>query len=435
MNTLKGNWVLCAAMLLLTACSTSKRIGSLANKSLLHHNALAGAHTGIAIYDAGSSKYLYTHQSNKYFTPASNIKLFTLFAAQQHLHDSIIGARYQLIGDEIVVYATGDPTFLHPDFAHQPLLSLLQHPAIKEVTINTPFASEAFGRGWSWSDYTEPYMAERDPMPMYGNVATFAITGDSLQTVPGAVKDITVGNLPKYKGWKVTRKLGGHFFEIDTATGPVEKQISLTLAMDKGAFAAHYLADTLHKVVTGDRQLPDTNQTKTIYTQPADSLYKLMMHRSDNFFAEQTLLMVANQKLGIMNDKAVIDTLLTTQFANMPQPPQWVDGSGLSRYNLCTPQDLVWLLQQLQQHMGMPRLQVILPGANEGTLSGWYKGYEGSIWAKTGTLSNNVALSGYLITKRNKQLIFSILINNHTTRAANARGAIERFLTGLIDTL
>ena len=68
---------------------------------------------------------------------------------------------------------------------------------------------------------------------------------------------------------------------------------------------------------------------------------KTMMHRSDNFFAEQSLLMVSNKLLDVMNDEKIIDTLLKTDFKDLPQKPGWVDGSGLSQYNLFTPQDFV----------------------------------------------------------------------------------------------
>jgi len=50
------------------------------------------------------------------------------------------------------------------------------------------------------------------------------------------------------------------------------------------------------------------------------------------------------------------------------------------------------------------------------------------LFAKTGTLSNNCALSGYLITKKNKVLIFSVLANNYSTGATPVRKAVEKFL-------
>jgi D-alanyl-D-alanine carboxypeptidase/D-alanyl-D-alanine-endopeptidase (penicillin-binding protein 4) len=74
-----------------------------------------------------------------------------------------------------------------------------------------------------------------------------------------------------------------------------------------------------------------------------------------------------------------------------------------------------------------------LPTGNEGTLSGLYTNYAGRIYAKTGTLSNHVALSGYLLTRKGKTLIFSVLVNAHQRSASEVRKTIEKFLTGLID--
>ena len=56
---------------------------------------------------------------------------------------------------------------------------------------------------------------------------------------------------------------------------------------------------------------------------------------------------------------------------------------------------------------------------------------EGFIFAKTGTLSGVVALSGFIYTKKNKMLIFSILVNNHQASATQVRRAMEKFVLGL----
>jgi len=129
-----------------------------------------------------------------------------------------------------------------------------------------------------------------------------------------------------------------------------------------------------------------------------------------------------------MSDERMIDTLLKTDLKDIPQQPKWVDGSGLSRYNLFTPQDFVYLLKKIKDEFDWKRIQNILPTGGEGTLSSYYKSEKGYIFAKTGTLSNNCALSGYLITKKNKVLIFSILVNNYKTGATPIRRSVEGFL-------
>jgi D-alanyl-D-alanine carboxypeptidase/D-alanyl-D-alanine-endopeptidase (penicillin-binding protein 4) len=156
-----------------------------------------------------------------------------------------------------------------------------------------------------------------------------------------------------------------------------------------------------------------------------------MMHRSDNFFAEQSLLMVSNEMLGVMNDEMIIDTLLKTDFKDLPQKPRWVDGSGLSRYNLFTPQDFVFILNKMMNEFGMERIKVILPTGGEGTISNYYQADSNYIYAKTGSLSGVVSLSGYLYTKKNKLLVFSILVNNHQASATGVRKAVEKFIQGI----
>ena len=95
-------------------------------------------------------------------------------------------------------------------------------------------------------------------------------------------------------------------------------------------------------------------------------MLKLMMHESDNFFAEQTLLMVGNEKIGIMDDNKTIDTLLKSDFLGIPQKPKWVDGSGLSRYNLMTPQDFVWILKLARPGTAVPNCESSMYKASSG---------------------------------------------------------------------
>ncbi len=143
------------------------------------------------------------------------------------------------------------------------------------------------------------------------------------------------------------------------------------------------LEDTLHKKI-GDWYYFHVRPffKDVIHSQPTDSLLKPMMHRSDNFFAEQTLLMVSNEFLHYMSDEKVIDTILKTDFKDLPQKPRWVDGSGLSRYNLFTPQDMVAILNKMQTEFGMERIKEIFPAGNEGTLTNYYNAGKGYLFAK-----------------------------------------------------
>jgi D-alanyl-D-alanine carboxypeptidase/D-alanyl-D-alanine-endopeptidase (penicillin-binding protein 4) len=189
------------------------------------------------------------------------------------------------------------------------------------------------------------------------------------------------------------------------------------------------LSDTLHKVIA----IASSNKTgfKILNSIPADSLFTPMMHRSDNFFAEQTLMMCSSRLWDTISSRKMIDYMRTTYLSQLPDTPRWVDGSGLSRYNLFTPRDFVTVLTDMYKAYDTTRLYNILATGGKGTLKNYYK--QQFVHAKTGTLSGCVALSGYLVTKKKKTLVFSVLVNNHNNSASNVRRTVESFLTKIYE--
>ncbi len=170
----------------------------------------------------------------------------------------------------------------------------------------------------------------------------------------------------------------------------------------------------------------------SINSRPADSVFIPMMHRSDNFFAEQTLLMVSQQRLRYMSDESVIKTILDSMLngplADLPQKPSWVDGSGLSRFNLFSPRDFVSVLIKLKNEFGMDRMKKILPTGGSGTLKNYYRADSGYVYVKTGSLTGVLCLSGYIYTNKNHLLEFSVLVNNHNGGTSAIRRAVEAYV-------
>ena len=79
----------------------------------------------------------------------------------------------------------------------------------------------------------------------------------------------------------------------------------------------------------------------------------------------------------------------------------------------------------------MERLKKILPTGGSGTFKNYYQKDRGFIYAKTGSLSNHIAISGFLLTKKGKWIIFSILTNQFQGSATKVRRAEEKFLEGI----
>ncbi len=166
-----------------------------------------------------------------------------------------------------------------------------------------------------------------------------------------------------------------------------------------------------------------------------DSLYKKMLQDSDNLFAEQLLLMAAGQISDTLKAEIAIDYVQDELFKEMPDEIKWVDGSGLSRYNLLTPRSLVWVLEKIYREVPRERLFALLPaGGVSGSLKNDYKAPAGKppfIFAKTGTLSNNHSLSGYLITSSGKVLIFSFMNNHYMVPTAVVKSRMDEVLREL----
>jgi len=72
-------------------------------------------HVGFYLYDLASKKVKFDYNGSKYFTPASNTKIFTFYTSLKLLGDSIASLRYIERGDSLIFQGMGDPSFLYKD--------------------------------------------------------------------------------------------------------------------------------------------------------------------------------------------------------------------------------------------------------------------------------------------------------------------------------
>jgi D-alanyl-D-alanine carboxypeptidase/D-alanyl-D-alanine-endopeptidase (penicillin-binding protein 4) len=425
-----------------SGCSPQHRIQHLARQHFLNTQEIQTSHAGIVVFDPEQKRSLYTYNANKYFVPASNTKIVTCYAALKHLGDSIAGIKYAETDKALWVRPTGDPTLLHRDFSSQPVMQFLRQKA-KPVFIELAgWKSTAWGSGWSWDDFDQSYMAERSSLPIYGNILEWHQELDSSTNIPNASPSVSIYSYPEVN-WKVhfdpsspgvelsvTRSMQENEFFI--REGKKKMSVDIPFVTKGAASAVGFLKDSLPDgIAIADPSDAVSTKYNTLFSRPLDSLLQPMMHRSDNFFAEQILLMVSERMLGEMNIEKVTDTLLRSDLSDLPQRPRWADGSGLSRYNLFSPMDIVTILEKARNEFGMERIKEIFPTGGEGTLSSVYLSEKGKIYAKTGTLSGVVALSGYLYTRKEKWIAFSVMVNNHKGTSSTIRKSIEHFLTAV----
>ena len=429
-NWFKVLLIVVAVAMVLSACSVRK-----AQKTLLASEAVKGAHIGIAIYNDTKGAWLTKYQSDHYFTPASNTKILATYLGLQFLGDSLPGWSMAETADSIFLMPQGDPSFMHPEFSYQPVVDLIQSTKKQVViTANQQDRFGVFGNGWAWNDYAEDYQPERSRMPIYGNVVHFYQNNKKITAIKPFYFFRDYVDLDKVQEKNWTRNASGNRFYTTTEINKRNYfQVPFSQQNPPLLMAVSLLRDTIAKAIVFNNNLKSPTQGfKTIKTVPTDTLLKIMMLRSDNFYADQILLMASEQLLGRMDDAALIDTASKLIFSNLPQRMRWADGSGLSRYNLNTPENYVTILKQMQSKFGEERVKNIFEKGGEGTIAAYYKNFPGTIYAKTGTLGGQVALSGFIYTPKNQKLYFSVLVANHMSpSSAQVRRAVEKYLTSV----
>lgn len=438
--------VLLFSIVLLASCSMQQKIHKQAQQLLIKDSSLLEAHVGIAVQDNETGKLLYGYQSDKRFTPASNTKIYSCYTAMKYLPAHLPAAILTDLDTAILITPTGDPSFLHPDFTTHPFFEKLRS-INKPIYIHAEnWQSAALGDGWSWNDYSEDYMTERSAFPVYGNLIHWYQEKSTKEnpTNPNDTVDLFVYSIPEVE-WPVNFGKSGNSLRIERD----QYRNAFTLFEGKEKSATVSVPFITQGIQTGLRLLKDSLgkeirladeqtlkaakgiKTETVYSQPTDSLLKIMMHRSDNFYADMCLQMVSQQVLKKMDEDAIIAEVLKRDLSGLPQQPRWVDGSGLSRYNQFSPADMLHVLNKLREEQSWERIKTIFPKNGTGTLRAYQSRKDEFIYAKTGSLSGVLCLSGYVLSKKGKWYTFSIMVNNHHGIPAVIRKRMEAFLEKL----
>jgi len=409
-------------ILFLVSCSSQKYIANAINE----HESRFSHHSGFILYDVEQNKTVFNHNSNKYFTPASNTKILTFYTASCLLDDSIPGLYYVQRNDSTIIWGSGDPSLFNEHLPSSKITSFLS-------SLDTIYFSGAnyhdkhFGPGWAWDDYYYDFSAEKSALPMYGNILSVRkeTNFDSLIFIPNYFKESVEFENPSYKG-DLERSIGNNEFVLSPSSKEQYNLAAPFIANNNTLVAL--LNDTLNTIVKSvNLSLPD--EYNVMHSVPTDSALKRMMLYSDNFIAEQLLLVCSSIVSDSLNSETAINWAQDSLLEQSPDPFIWIDGSGLSRYNLMTPRSAVWLWKKLLSLYGEDKLfSLIGRGGEPGQLETYYQAEQPYIFAKTGTLSNNYSLSGFLKTKSGKLLIFSFMNSNFPKKAAPVKRNVESIL-------
>lgn len=425
-------FIVAILLFLLSSCATDRKAGRKLER-IFKDSPVIGSHpVGFMITDLNSGKVIYQKGADQYFTPASNAKLFTFYAGLQMLPDSVPALRYVEKGDSLIFWGTGDPSFLQTQLKGTSVLKFLKTSDRKLFFSPGRYTGQIYGQGWSWDDYNDYYQAEINELPLMDNLVAFSNKKGKIGAKPVSFHDWLVADTLNNAGeYMIKRDFNTNIFKYPgkgMIPNEYAQQIPYKLST---ALTLKLLQDTLQKAV-GTLTMKMPANARTIYSVPAENVLREMMLPSDNFIAEQLLLVYSNQFQQELNGIAAIEYVKTNYLQQLPDKPVWVDGSGLSRMNLFTPRDMVSILQMIDRKVNnREKLFSMLPaGGKTGTLKNAYpKTDHPFVYGKTGTLSGIYNQSGYLLSSKGRTLAFSFMNNNFVEPVAEVRKEIARVMT------
>ncbi|WP_375474198.1 D-alanyl-D-alanine carboxypeptidase/D-alanyl-D-alanine-endopeptidase [uncultured Nostoc sp.] len=412
---------------------------------------------GILIQPLSTGPTLYSRDAQKYFTPASNLKLLTTAAALQKLGANfrIRTSIYQNGNGVLRVVGRGDPSL--SDTQLQILAQQLKQKGITQI--QRLIADDSYIQGdivnptWQWEDVQSSDGAPVSSFILNQNIFSFKLVpqavGKSLQVVwidPGEAKQwriinqsVTVPqNQPSYVN--VTRELSGTVLQIQgqLTTNSEPSLIDLPVVAPNYYFLRRFrTALATEKITLGQTLVVNggVNQEEIAFVEspPLAELLMETLQNSNNLYAEALLRALAVKKIRLKNQTSA-DVGLEVVKASLTKlgvdPANYilVDGSGLSRRNLVTPEAFVQILRGMAKTPAAYIYRASLPVAGKsGTLKGRFQDTpaEGIVQAKTGTLTGVVSLSGYLNAPKYEPLVFSIIVNQSDQSATVIRQAID----------
>jgi D-alanyl-D-alanine carboxypeptidase/D-alanyl-D-alanine-endopeptidase (penicillin-binding protein 4) len=423
---------------------------------------------------------LYAFNPQKLLLPASNMKIVTLAAAAERLgwdytYETrlVTGGRIDggtLAGDLIVV-GSGDPSVMVADGSAAQLFdewaNALKQRGIRTIAGRVVGNDDAFddlelGFGWSWDDLPDDYAAgvgalqfnesavrvTVTPGPTPGDSAAIAIEppGSGITVVSrvttGAAEATTAITTARLPG-RQRLQLGGtiaHGSAPSTLTVSVDNPTLFFVEALRQALIARGIDVRGAAVDADDLAEPPPLANATLLAShrspPLSTLAVRLMKVSQNQYAETLLKSLtpsgspATAEGGRAAARAIFDAWGIAAGGLIQR-----DGSGLSRYDFVTAETLVAILSHVwaDDRLRAP-FEASLPVlGRDGTLSNRLKGTsaEGMVRAKTGSMSQVRALSGYVTSADGEPLVFAILANNFDTPAAVVNGATDRIVIRL----
>ncbi|MEL7243783.1 MAG: D-alanyl-D-alanine carboxypeptidase/D-alanyl-D-alanine-endopeptidase [Cyanobacteria bacterium J06629_18] len=420
-------------------------------------------HWGVLVQNLGSPRTLYSRNAKKYFTPASVTKLMTTAAALQALSPNyrIRTSVYGSGNGVVQVVGRGDPSLKNEQL--EVLAKQLRQRGVRRI--NKLIANDAYFKGeaiepsWMWEDIQFYYGAPVNGLMLNENAAVIRLFPQRV----GRRLLLKWDNPLDASGWKVVNQTvtapKGTKKYIEVKRDLKGQTLYLTGRLAEGSrpdvtaiavfnpiqnFLTHFRQSLGKQGISVAGAYRGTTKTTgrelaAVQSPPISELITETNVNSNNVYAEALLKALATKK-PLERNETTVDAGLKVMKSTLsqigvdPSTYRLVDGSGLSRKDLISPQALVQTLQGMAKSRYASVFRASLPVAGKnGTLKYRFKNMapEGLVQAKTGTMTGVITLAGYVNAPSYGPVAFSIMVNQTEQPIRTVRSAIDEIVVHL----
>lgn len=403
----------------------------------------------IQVEDLTTNKTLYKKNEKILLRPASNMKILTSAAGLLYLGpDYEFKTELFYSGNVSNDTLYGDLFFeggCDPDFVTQDFYPFVE--AVKSLNVSVikgnlygdiSFKDSIYwGKGWMWDD---------DPSSDAPYLSALNLNDNCVVINFDSTKD-SISISPKTNYVNVFRIYDSTHLIIDRKWMERKNDIIIKGKNDGNNYSskinvlepAKYFLTVFSEILDsnnvkilgeiGTRKIPENIKSLYTFGRKYSDVINNLNKSSDNLSAEMTLYALserysgkpASVDSGIQFIKMMIDSIGLDS-----KDYRLVDGSGVSHYNVVSAELLVNVLKYFYHNK--PELYKLLydsfPIAGvDGTLENRMRESRAAnnVHAKTGTLTGVSCLSGYVTTKKNHTLAFSIMMQNFVGSAKKVR--------------